>query len=79
MSNSGTTGRIPLWFVGTIVGILAIGLVAIFFYGSYVGLGSSLLVKFSNYASYLSASTFFFGFSILSLGNWYSSNFRFAR
>ena len=47
MSNTGTTGRIPLWLVGTIVGTLAIGLIAIFFYGSYVGLGSSLLLKFS--------------------------------
>jgi len=45
MSNSGTTGRIPLWFVGTIVGTLALGLLAILFYGSYVGLGSSLLFK----------------------------------
>ena len=42
MSNTGTTGRIPLWFVGTVVGLLALGLLAIFFYGSYVGLGSSL-------------------------------------
>ncbi len=42
MSNIGTTGRIPLWLVGTLVGTLAIGLLAIFFYGSYVGLGSSL-------------------------------------
>lgn len=42
MSNSGTTGRIPLWLVGTVVGTLAIGLLALFFYGSYVGLGSSL-------------------------------------
>lgn len=42
MSNTGTTGRIPLWLVGTVVGIAAIGLVSIFFYGSYVGLGSSL-------------------------------------
>ena len=79
MSNNGTTGRIPLWFVGTVVGVLAIGLVAIFFYGSYVGLGSSLLVKFSNYASYFSASAFFPGLSIFSLGNWCSSNLRFAR
>ena len=47
MSNIGTTGRIPLWLVGTVVGTLALGLVAIFFYGSYVGLGSSLLFKFS--------------------------------
>ena len=42
MSNTGTTGRIPLWFIGTGAGIAAIGLLAIFFYGSYVGLGSSL-------------------------------------
>ena len=42
MSNSGTTGRIPLWLIGTLVGTAAIGLLAIFFYGSYVGLGSSL-------------------------------------
>nr|YP_010502737.1 photosystem II protein J [Eutreptiella eupharyngea]UXD06334.1 photosystem II protein J [Eutreptiella eupharyngea] len=42
MSNSGTTGRIPLWFVGTIAGTAAIGLLALFFYGSYSGLGSSL-------------------------------------
>lgn len=41
MSNIGTTGRIPLWLVGTVVGVLAIGLLTIFFYGSYVGLGSS--------------------------------------
>nr|WCR30507.1 photosystem II protein J [Selaginella remotifolia] len=37
-----TTGRIPLWLIGTLVGILVIGLVGIFFYGSYSGLGSSL-------------------------------------
>ena len=42
MSNTGTTGRIPLWLVGTVVGTLAITLLAVFFYGSYVGLGSSL-------------------------------------
>ncbi len=42
MSNTGTTGRIPLWLVGVVVGSAAIGLLAIFFYGSYVGLGSSL-------------------------------------
>ena len=42
MSNTGTTGRIPLWLVGTVAGIAAIGLVSVFFYGSYVGLGSSL-------------------------------------
>nr|YP_009646114.1 J protein of photosystem II [Chloropicon sieburthii]QBX97636.1 J protein of photosystem II [Chloropicon sieburthii] len=42
MSKSGITGRIPLWVSGTVVGLLAIGLLALFFYGSYHGLGSSL-------------------------------------
>lgn len=42
MSNTGTTGRIPLWLVSTIAGSLVLGLLAIFFYGSYHGLGSSL-------------------------------------
>jgi photosystem II PsbJ protein len=42
MSNVGTTGRIPLWLIGTVVGIAAITLVGLFFYGSYSGLGSSL-------------------------------------
>ena len=42
MTNTGTTGRIPLWLVGTVVGTLALGLVALFFYGAYHGLGSSL-------------------------------------
>jgi len=42
MANTGVTGRVPLWLIGTVVGSLAIGLLAIFFYGSYVGLGSSL-------------------------------------
>jgi len=42
MSNIGTTGRIPLWLVGVVVGVAALGLLAIFFYGSYSGLGSSL-------------------------------------
>lgn len=42
MSNTGTTGRIPLWLVGTVAGLAAFTLVGIFFYGSYVGLGSSL-------------------------------------
>nr|YP_010947105.1 photosystem II protein J [Aneura maxima]ARV78198.1 photosystem II protein J [Aneura pinguis]WGO58855.1 photosystem II protein J [Aneura pinguis]WGO59715.1 photosystem II protein J [Aneura maxima]WGO59801.1 photosystem II protein J [Aneura maxima]WGO59887.1 photosystem II protein J [Aneura maxima] len=37
-----TTGRIPLWLIGTITGIIVIGLVGVFFYGSYSGLGSSL-------------------------------------
>jgi photosystem II PsbJ protein len=36
-----TTGRIPLWVIGTVAGILVIGLIGIFFYGSYSGLGSS--------------------------------------
>ena len=40
--STGTTGRIPLWLVGLVVGIAALGLGAILFYGSYVGLGSSL-------------------------------------
>ena len=42
MSNSVTTGRVPLWLIGTLIGTAAIGLLAVFFYGSYVGLGSSL-------------------------------------
>lgn len=42
MSNIGTTGRIPLWLVGTVVGLAAIAILALFFYGSYSGLGSSL-------------------------------------
>jgi len=42
MSNVGTTGRIPLWLVGTVAGIAVITLVGLFFYGSYSGLGSSL-------------------------------------
>jgi photosystem II PsbJ protein len=44
MSNTGTTGRVPLWLIGTVVGTLALGLLAVLFYGAYVGLGSSLLV-----------------------------------
>lgn len=44
MYHSSTTGRVPLWLVGVVVGTLAIGLLGIFFYGSYVGLGSSLLI-----------------------------------
>nr|YP_010451518.1 photosystem II protein J [Schizaea pusilla]UTV01524.1 photosystem II protein J [Schizaea pusilla] len=40
MANS--TGRIPLWLVGTIAGTLVIGLSGIFFHGAYSGLGSSL-------------------------------------
>jgi photosystem II PsbJ protein len=42
MSNTGTTGRIPLWLVGVVAGTAALTLLSIFFYGSYVGLGSSL-------------------------------------
>jgi len=42
MSNTGTTGRIPLWLIGVVAGLAALSLLAIFFYGSYVGLGSSL-------------------------------------
>nr|YP_010377617.1 photosystem II protein J [Diplopterygium chinense]QYC92979.1 photosystem II protein J [Diplopterygium chinense] len=37
-----TTGRIPLWLIGTVAGILVTGLMGIFFYGAYSGLGSSL-------------------------------------
>nr|YP_004733774.1 photosystem II protein J [Acidosasa purpurea]YP_005089160.1 photosystem II protein J [Rhynchoryza subulata]YP_007475153.1 photosystem II protein J [Arundinaria gigantea]YP_009024268.1 photosystem II protein J [Arundinaria appalachiana]YP_009024351.1 photosystem II protein J [Arundinaria tecta]YP_009053345.1 photosystem II protein J [Indosasa sinica]YP_009053427.1 photosystem II protein J [Oligostachyum shiuyingianum]YP_009053509.1 photosystem II protein J [Pleioblastus maculatus]YP_00913 len=37
-----TTGRIPLWLIGTVTGIPVIGLLGVFFYGSYSGLGSSL-------------------------------------
>lgn len=42
MSDTGTTGRLPLWLVGTLIGVVALSLLGIFFYGSYVGLGSSL-------------------------------------
>ena len=42
MSSTGRTGRIPLWLVGTVVGLLALTLLTVLFYGSYVGLGSSL-------------------------------------
>jgi photosystem II PsbJ protein len=34
--------RIPLWFIGLVVGIAAITLVSLFFFGAYSGLGSSL-------------------------------------
>ena len=30
MSNTGTTGRIPLWLIGTAVGVAAIGILSIF-------------------------------------------------
>nr|YP_009654313.1 photosystem II protein J [Pleurostichidium falkenbergii]QCH39600.1 photosystem II protein J [Pleurostichidium falkenbergii] len=39
MSN---TGRVPLWLVATIGGILAITVLGVFIYGSYSGIGSSL-------------------------------------
>jgi len=42
MSNTGTTGRIPLFLVALVVGLAALGLLTILFYGSYVGIGSSL-------------------------------------
>jgi photosystem II PsbJ protein len=34
--------RIPLWIVGTIAGMGALGVVALFFYGAYAGIGSSM-------------------------------------
>ncbi|MDA9370539.1 photosystem II reaction center protein J [Gloeomargaritaceae cyanobacterium AH-226-B11] len=39
MSN---TGRVPLWLVGLVGGLAAIGILSLFFYGAYSGLGSSL-------------------------------------
>lgn len=36
------TGRIPLWLVGLVAGLLVITVLSLFFYGSYSGLGSSL-------------------------------------
>jgi len=36
------TGRIPLWLVATLGGILIITVLGIFIYGSYSGIGSSL-------------------------------------
>ncbi|AGF50785.1 photosystem II reaction center protein J [Synechocystis salina LEGE 06155] len=35
-------GRIPLWVVGVVAGIGAIGVLGLFFYGAYAGLGSSM-------------------------------------
>jgi photosystem II PsbJ protein len=35
-------GRIPLWIVGTVAGLGAIGVLGLFFYGAYAGLGSAL-------------------------------------
>nr|QNG62087.1 photosystem II protein J [Arceuthobium minutissimum] len=34
-------GRIPLWLIGTVTGILVIGLIGLFFYGSYSRLGGN--------------------------------------
>ncbi len=34
--------KIPLWIVGTIAGMGALGVLALFFYGAYAGLGSSM-------------------------------------
>jgi photosystem II PsbJ protein len=78
MSNTGTTGRVPLWLVGTVVGTLALGLLAIFFYGSYVGLGSSLLVKVLIYDTYFSAFGFCFDYRIVSTSCWCSGSFCFS-
>ncbi|MBR8836776.1 MAG: photosystem II reaction center protein J [Stigonema ocellatum SAG 48.90 = DSM 106950] len=36
------SGRIPLWIVATIVGLVLITVLGIFFYGAYAGLGSSI-------------------------------------
>ncbi|MEY2985450.1 MAG: photosystem PsbJ protein [Cyanobacteriota bacterium] len=35
-------GKIPLWVVGVIAGMGAIGVLGLFFYGAYAGLGSSM-------------------------------------
>ncbi|WP_441373254.1 photosystem II reaction center protein J [Zarconia navalis] len=35
-------GKIPLWIVGTIAGLGAVGILFLFFYGSYGGVGSAL-------------------------------------
>jgi photosystem II PsbJ protein len=40
--SSAVVGRVPLWLVGLVAGVAALGLLGIFFYGSYSGLGSSL-------------------------------------
>lgn len=37
-----STGRIPLWLVGLVAGLAAVGMLSLFFYGAYSGLGSSL-------------------------------------
>lgn len=48
-----TTGRIPLWIIGTVTSILVIGLVGIFFYGSYSGSSALRLWKRRTQAWYL--------------------------
>jgi photosystem II PsbJ protein len=37
-----STGRIPLWLIGTVGGTLALTVVGLFIYGAYSGIGSSL-------------------------------------
>ena len=37
-----STGRIPLWLIGTVGGIAALTVEGLFFYRSYSGVGSSL-------------------------------------
>jgi len=37
-----SSGRIPLWLVGTVAGMGVLAVVGLFFWGSYVGVGSSL-------------------------------------
>nr|YP_010335919.1 photosystem II protein J [Tsunamia transpacifica]QUE27810.1 PsbJ [Tsunamia transpacifica]UNJ14325.1 photosystem II protein J [Tsunamia transpacifica] len=37
-----STGRIPLWLVATVGGLLVLTVLGIFIYGSYSGIGSSL-------------------------------------
>jgi len=80
MSNTGVTGRIPLWLVGTVVGTLALGLLAILFYGSYVGLGSSLLVIYFLFFYVASFSTYGFcsACAIFSFDGWCTCNVRFS-
>jgi photosystem II PsbJ protein len=36
------TGRLPLWLVGLVVGLILITMLSVFIYGAYSGLGSSL-------------------------------------
>ena len=36
------TGRIPLWLVGFVGGVVVITMLSLFIYGAYSGLGSSL-------------------------------------